>query len=69
MLNSEQINQWNIDYASEEDINCWMALVRLVIDGFPHLYEDEYIQVWISPLPHIEKATKQIRDIVKQLRI
>jgi len=45
MLNSEEINQWNIDYASEEDIPCWMALVRLVVDGFPHLYEDEYIQV------------------------
>ena len=45
MLNSEENNQWNIHYASEEDIPCWMTLVRLVVDGFPHLYEDEYIHV------------------------
>lgn len=45
LLNNEQHIHWNIDYASEEDIPCWMALVRLVIDGFPNLHEDEYIQV------------------------
>ena len=45
MLNNEENIQWDIDYASEEDISCWMVLVRLVIDGFPHLHEDEYIQV------------------------
>ncbi len=45
MLDSEDNNQWNVNYASEKDIPCWMTLVRLVIDGFPHLYEDEYIQV------------------------
>ncbi len=45
MLNNEENFQWDIDYASERDIPCWMALVRLVIDGFPHLHEDEYIQV------------------------
>jgi AraC-like DNA-binding protein len=45
MLNNEEDSQWNIDYASEEDIPCWMALVHLVIDGFPHLDENEYIQV------------------------
>ncbi len=45
MLNNEENIQWAIDYASEEDIPRWMALVRLVIDGFPHLHEDEYIQV------------------------
>ena len=45
MLNNAENIQWAIDYASEEDIPRWMALVRLVIDGFPHLHEDEYIQV------------------------
>lgn len=45
MLDNEENIQWDIDYASEEDIPCWMVLVRLVIDGFPHLHEDEYIQV------------------------
>lgn len=45
MLINEENIQWGIDFASEEDIPCWMALARLVIDGFPHLYEDEYVQV------------------------
>ena len=45
MFHNEGDNQWNIDYASEEDIPCWMALVQLVINGFPHFHEDEYIQV------------------------
>lgn len=45
MIDNEENIQWDIDYASEEDISCWMVLVRLVIDGFPHLHEDEYIQV------------------------
>jgi len=45
MINGEEKLQWNITYASEEDITCWMDLVRLVIDGFPHLHEDEYVQV------------------------
>lgn len=45
MLHQEENIQWDINYALEEDIPCWMALVRLVIDGFPNLQEDEYIQV------------------------
>ena len=45
MLDQEGNIQWDINFASEEDIPCWMVLVRLVIDGFPHLQEDEYIQV------------------------
>ena len=45
MLNNEESMQWKIDYASEEDIPSWMTLVRLVIDGFPHLTEAEYIPV------------------------
>jgi len=45
MLDKKAGDQWNITFATEEDIPCWMALVRLVIDGFPHLHEDEHIAV------------------------
>lgn len=34
---------WQVDFATEQDIDCWMELVRLVIDGFPHLQENEYL--------------------------
>ena len=43
MRNSTEKTQWKIAYADEGDIPCWMALVHLVIDGFPHLYEEEYV--------------------------
>lgn len=43
MLYHKEILRKDIVFATEEDIPCWMDLVRLVIDGFPHLYEDEYI--------------------------
>lgn len=33
-----------VSFAEKDDIPCWMELVRLVIDGFPHLYEDEYLK-------------------------
>ncbi|MDR1747570.1 MAG: AraC family transcriptional regulator [Spirochaetaceae bacterium] len=46
--------QWEIAFAGNRDIPCWMELVRLVIDGFPCLYEEEYIQV--------------IRDYIRQRR-
>lgn len=45
MLDKTSNDGWNITYATEEDIPCWMDLVRLVIDGYPHLHEDEHIQV------------------------
>ncbi|RGZ00428.1 AraC family transcriptional regulator [Clostridium sp. AM58-1XD] len=45
MLNGKDEILWEIRFANEEDIPCWMELVRLVIDGFPHLYEEEYIAV------------------------
>jgi AraC-like DNA-binding protein/GNAT superfamily N-acetyltransferase len=45
MLEKTEDLEINIKYATEEDIPCWMALVRLVVDGFPHLNETEYIQV------------------------
>lgn len=43
MLNNKKIDKWHITFATQEDIPSWMDLVRLVIDGFPHLQEDEYI--------------------------
>ncbi|MEG0376997.1 MAG: AraC family transcriptional regulator [Eubacterium sp.] len=43
MLNGKKIDSRQIVPATVADIPCWMALVRLVIDGFPHLHEDEYI--------------------------
>lgn len=45
MLVREGKDEWQITYATEDDIPCWMNLVRLVIDGFPHLHEDEHICV------------------------
>ena len=42
MLNSKEASNWNVTFAAENDIPCWMELVRLVIDGFPHLHADEY---------------------------
>lgn len=44
MLNHEQTHRWEVEFACEEDIPCWMELVWLVIDGFPHLDEEQYIQ-------------------------
>lgn len=35
----------DIRFAQEADIPAWMDLVRLVVDGYPFLNEDEYIQV------------------------
>ena len=43
MLHTKEIGVWEVAFATEEDISAWMELVRLVIDGFPHLQEDEYI--------------------------
>lgn len=45
MLDKKEQGPWEITFATEADIPCWMGLVRLVIDGFPNLHEDEYIQV------------------------
>lgn len=36
--------QQNITFANKHDISIWMDLVKLVIDGFPYLKEDEYIE-------------------------
>lgn len=45
MVKTEKNKPWNITFATEADIPCWMNLVRLVIDGFPYLDEEEYIKV------------------------
>lgn len=45
MLGKEENPQWQIAFASEEDIPCWMTLVRLVVDGFPYFDEGEYVPV------------------------
>lgn len=45
MLDKNRDGGWDITFATEEDIPCWMDLVRLVINGYPHLREDEHIQV------------------------
>lgn len=45
MNGRDEESPWKIEFASEEDIPCWMELVRLVIHGFPHLHEEEYVRV------------------------
>ena len=45
MLDVKEDFRWDIRFAAEEDIPCWMELVRLIINGFPHLHEEEYIGV------------------------
>lgn len=45
MLENKEDTAWDITFAVEDDIPCWMELVRLVVDGYPYLDEGEYIQV------------------------
>lgn len=35
----------SIAFATEKDLPLWMDLVHLVLDGFPHYIEDDYIKV------------------------
>ena len=44
MLENKENRPWEAAFAQETDIPCWMELVRLVVDGFPCLDEEEYIQ-------------------------
>ncbi len=44
MPSSEENPRWDIAFAREGDIPSWMNLVRLVIDGFPYLQEEEHVQ-------------------------
>lgn len=34
-----------ICFAKDEDIPLWMELVRLIVDGYPHLNEEEYREI------------------------
>lgn len=43
LFGREATCEWEAVFASEADIPRWMALVRLVVDGFPHLQEDAYV--------------------------
>lgn len=44
MLKRKEELNFDIDYATKADIPCWMELVRLVVDGFPNLQEETYLQ-------------------------
>ncbi|MEA4986772.1 MAG: GNAT family N-acetyltransferase [Anaerovorax sp.] len=35
----------DILFATLEDVEIWMDLVRLVVDGFPYLIEDDYLKI------------------------
>lgn len=43
-LKSKEAGSWRTEFASRTDIPRWMELVRLVIDGYPHLDEEQYVQ-------------------------
>lgn len=43
-MNSMGFNTGDIYFATKKDIAAWLELVRLVIDGYPHLDEYDYIQ-------------------------
>ncbi len=43
-LEGESNWQQKITYATDTDIPAWMELVHLVIDGFPHLNEEQYLE-------------------------
>ncbi len=43
LLASQEERCWQVAFATEADMPAWMDLVRLVIDGFPHLDETQYV--------------------------
>ncbi len=45
MLEGREEPRWEPAPAGEEDIPRWMELVRMVVDGFPRLEEEEYLRV------------------------
>lgn len=45
MLRRDETIEWEVAFAEEADVSCWMNLARLVVDGFPHWNEAEYIRV------------------------
>ncbi len=44
MLDKKDGGEWSVTFAAKNDIPRWMTLVRLVIDGFPHLHEEEHVE-------------------------
>lgn len=45
-IDSKKIDvERDILFATLDDIEIWMDLVRLVVDGFPYLIEDDYLKV------------------------
>lgn len=43
-VNNMELKKTDIYFAEKQDIDAWMELVRLAIDGYPHLDETDYIQ-------------------------
>ena len=52
-----EMKESDIRFAGEEDIPAWMELVKLVIDGYPHLEEEEYIR-------NLKKCIRQKRALI-----
>lgn len=52
-MEGKRLTAEGIRPAGEKDIPAWMELVRLAIDGYPHLNEEEYLR---KLREHIEKG-------------
>lgn len=52
----------DIRFAEQKDIPAWMELMRLVIDGYPHLEEKEYIQNLTGHIARREALILKERD-------
>lgn len=52
-MDGKRLTAEGIRPAGEKDIPAWMELVRLAIDGYPHLNEEEYLR---KLREHIEKG-------------
>lgn len=52
-MEGKRLTAEGIRTAGEEDIPAWMELVRLAIDGYPHLNEEQYLR---KLREHIEKG-------------
>lgn len=44
-IENEFVLQKSIFFATAEDIPAWMDLVKLVVDGFPYLNADQYLEL------------------------
>lgn len=67
----ESYSPWTdtITYASEGDIPRWMALVPLVIDGFPGYCEEEYISALRQTIQRHEALMLRDREIIAGVMI